>query len=198
MNLVCKGWRSQALERMKLFCNCFWKYVAPHSENLLWNIRVSAKFLARAETFSYFPKAEYRKGGKNCSLRFPQHSYLISTVNTCCTKKADPRHKPGYLMFVQLEEKHCQTNGFKNNRIMPRKSWDLRLTLFVFHFSILQGALSYISTFESLRARNLSKMQLRISLITWIQELGFEENIQVMQNLKSWQVAPAHTISISC
>lgn len=138
------------------------------------------------------------KGEKTVLLRFPQHSYLISTVNTCCTKKADPRHKPGYLMFVQLEEKHCQTNGFKNNRIMPRKSWDLRLTLFVFHFSILQGALSYISTFESLRARNLSKMQLRISLITWIQELGFEENIQVMQNLKSWQVAPAHTISISC
>lgn len=107
MNLVWKVLRSQAFKRMELFCNCFWEYVGPHSENLLLNICVSAKFLARAETFSYFSKAEYRKGGKSCSSRFPQHSYLISTMNTCCTKKADPRHKPGYLMFVQLEEKYC-------------------------------------------------------------------------------------------
>lgn len=199
MNLVWKGRRSQAIERMKPFCNCFWEYVGPHSENLLWNICVSAKFLARAESFNYFPKAEYREGGKNCSLRFPQHSYLISTVSTCCTKKADPRQKPGYLMFAQLEEKYCQTNGFKNNRVMPWKSWDLRLTLFAFYFLIFQGAFEFvISPFESLRDWNLFKMQLRISLIAWTQEVGFEENIQVMQNLKSWQVAPVHTISISC
>lgn len=78
MNLVWKGLRSQAFKRMQLFCNCFWEYVGPHSENLLLNICVSAKFLARAETFSYFSKAEYRKGGKSCSSRFPQHSYQHS------------------------------------------------------------------------------------------------------------------------
>lgn len=43
-------------------------------------------------------------------------------------------------MFVQLEEKYCQTNGFKNNTVMPWKSWDLRLTLFDFYFLIFQGA----------------------------------------------------------
>lgn len=64
INLVWKGRRSQATERMKLFCNCFWEYVGPHSEILLWNICVSAKFLARAETFSHFPTAENREGGK--------------------------------------------------------------------------------------------------------------------------------------
>lgn len=136
-NLVLKGWRS--FVRIKLFCNCFWKHVGLDSENSLWKICLLAKFLARAEIFGNFPKAEHRKGGKRCFLSFPQCSYAPYKHSEDVLHK-ESRCKTQNQVFVQLEEKYCQTNGFKNNRVMPWKSWDLGLPLFAFCFLIFQVA----------------------------------------------------------
>lgn len=79
--------------------------------------------------------------------------FLISAVNTCCTKEADTRHKTRYLMFVQLQEKYCQTNGFKNNSIYALKIMRFGTPSLCFLFFNLPGCFSV--TFLHLRACRL-------------------------------------------
>lgn len=182
------------------------------AENSLWKICVLAKRVARAGIFVCFPKEECGKGweglevGGNAVLPFLCTHLLYNRSDHASHKEGAFKTQTQICDVCWSWKKNIATAmDSKIIELYHRNHdiWDSLSLSSIFKSSTVLLHLHFCGVFTvmflhlSMWARNLFKIQLKISLIAWIQKLGFKENIQVMQNLKSRQVATAHTLSIS-